>query len=176
MKARVRFCMLGIMFFLILGFTMAGNTDNHDVTLQVNSIAEIAVTTDVSLTVTAPTTPGAIPQDDTDNSAYLQYTSTVPSSQTRNITAAWEGSDSAPAGTQLKLQASPQSGKGTGAGEIVVSSSAQNIVTAISSCYTGTGGSDGAQLTYTLEVTDATALVASASETVTVTFTMTDAS
>jgi hypothetical protein len=146
------------------------------VTLQVNAIAEIAVTSDVSLSVTAPATPGDTPQNDSDNSAYLQYTSTVPSSQTRNVTAAWGGTDSAPAGTQLKLQASPQSGEGTGAGEIVLSSSSQNVITSIGSCYTGTGGSDGAQLTYTLEVTDATTLVANASETVTVTFTVTDAS
>ena len=159
-----------------LGVVFSGNTDNHDVTLQVNSIAEVAVTTDVSLTVMAPVTPGDVPQDDTDNTAYLQYTSTVPSGQTRVITAAWGGSDSSPAGTQMKLQASPQSGKGTGAGEIIVSSSSQSIITSIGSCYTGTGGSDGAQLTYTLEIMDATALEANASETVTVTFTVADAS
>ncbi|MFH1942534.1 MAG: hypothetical protein ABIL68_10565 [bacterium] len=158
------------------GMLFAQDNDNHDVTLVVNSIAEIAVSADVSLTVTAPTTPGGIPQDDSDNSAYLRYTSTVPASWTRNVTAAWGAGNAAPAGTQLRLQASPQSGKGTSAGQVTVSSSAQNIVTAISSCFTGTGGSDGAQLAYALEVTDATALVATESKTVTVTFTMTDAS
>lgn len=176
MQERVLLIGTVILALGVCGALYAANEDGHDVTLEVSAIAEIAVTADVSLTVSAPATPGAIPQNDSDNSAYLQYTSTVPTGQTRSISAAWGGTDAAPAGTRLRLQASPPGGMGTGAAAITVSGSAQNVITAISSCYTGTGGTDGAQLTYTLEVTDATALVANASETVTVTFTMTDAS
>ena len=84
----------------------------------------------------------------------------------------------APAGTLLKLIASGVSGQeGTPATiQTLDDEAAETIVTLIGSCATGTGGSDGALLTYSLVVDDVAALVAAANATPTITLTLTDAS
>ena len=93
---------------------------------------------------------------------------------TRRITAAWAAGNAAPSGCTLTLLATPASGMGSSAGTITVSSTAQNIVTGIGGCATGTGGTSGAQMAYTLAVTAMTSLVASQSTAATITLTMTD--
>jgi hypothetical protein len=116
------------------------------------------------------------PTGSSDTSKILQYTSLVAAGTTRNVTAAWGGADSAPAGTALLLEAtSVPGGCGTAAGQITVSDIAQNIITGIGSCATGTGAS-GAQLQYDLDITAVGSLVVGDSSTVTITFTLTDAS
>ncbi|MDH7512836.1 MAG: hypothetical protein QHH14_07820 [Clostridiales bacterium] len=101
----------------------------------------------------------------------------MPSGTDRRLTANWGGTDAAPAGCALSLTATPQGGnRGTSAGTITMSATAQNIVTGIRSCRTGTDPTDGAQLTYQLVVTDEEALVAGENRTATVTLTLTAAS
>jgi hypothetical protein len=74
----------------------------------------------------------------------------------------------------LRLQATPGSGQGSSAGQIVVSTTAQNIVTGIGGCATGTGATSGAQLAFTLFINAMTSLVAGQSTSATLTLTMTD--
>ena len=171
--------LIGTVFGLgFVGLTFAVSTTTQTVTMQVNSICLIAVTGNPStLSVSAPATGGQSPVNGSSTSTYAQYTSTVASGTTRKITAKWEAGDAAPAGCALKLTATPSGGtnQGTSAGQITVSSTAQDAVTTIRSCVTGTGGSSGAQLSYSLEVSDATALVAGESKTATVSLTLTDA-
>jgi hypothetical protein len=169
---------LGIAAMLFLSGVAAAQTDDvsHDVIMNVHAIAVIDVTTaSVTLEVTAPLLGGDDPQDDTDASTYLQYTSTVASGLTRSITAAWDTGDTAPAGCLLKLVATTQGGKkGSPEAQITMSDVAQPIITGIGSCATGRGTSSGANLTYTLEVDDVESLIAGESKTATVTFTLTD--
>jgi len=162
----------------LAGLMFAAATTTQTVTMQVNAIGVLAVSGNPStLTVAAPAAGGDTPSNASDNATYVQYTSTVGASNARKLTAAWGGSDAAPAGCSLKLTATPSGGtnEGSTAGQITLSSTAQDIVTTIKSCATGTGGTSGAQLTYLLAVTSMTDLVAGESKSATVTLTLTDA-
>ena len=171
--------LLGVGCALALtALVQAAATTTQTVTMQVNAICVLAVTGNPgTLTVSAPASGGQTPSNPSSNTTYAQYTSTVPASQSRKLTAAWGASDAAPAGCSLKLAATPSGGtnQGTGACQITLSATAQDIVTQIKSCATGTGGTNGAQLTYTLSVDTVTSLVASESKSATVTLTLTDA-
>ena len=166
-------------FMLLLGsVVLIADSDAHTVTMTVDSIAVLSLTGgNVTLTVEAPAQGGQTPSSVSSNTNYLQYTSTVPSAQARALTVAWGASDAAPGGCSLKIQATPTGGsEGSTAGQVTITNSAQNVVTSVGSCATGTGGSDGAQLTYTLSVDDMSSLVAGESKQATVTYTLTDAS
>ena len=98
----------------------------------------------------------------TNTDLYLQYTSLVGSSSTNIITAEL-GSTNLPDGLSLKLKAASgisgdsgtgNLGSGTGEFATLSSSSAQEIVSSIGSCYTGSGGAYGHQLTFELEIGD----------------------
>ncbi|WP_304511435.1 hypothetical protein [Desulfobacula sp.] len=168
---------LGMVF--MAGPVMAAESDTatQSTNLTVDEIAVIDVTGGGSvpaLNITAPATGGLAPQDASDATTYAQYTSVVADSVTRSITA--QMSVAAPAGTQLTLTATPASGMGTTGGEKILNhTTAETIVTAIGSCATGTGATYGSLLTYSLDVTDVTALVAGANATPTITFTLTEA-
>ena len=89
---------------------------------------------------------------------------------------AWGGTDAAPAGTSLKVQATAvTSGCGTAGSQVTISSTGQDIVTAIPSCVTGQGA-NGASLTYTFSVDTPANLAVGDNHLVTVTYTLTDAS
>jgi hypothetical protein len=156
----------------------AADTATQTVQLQVDDICVIDVTGDpATLTIAAPATGGQTPSDVADNSTYAQYTSVVPTSTTRVLTANWGGGDAAPAGCELRLEVTTLgSGCGSPGSQIVISGVAGSIITAIPSCATGTGATDGAQLTYTLGVIDQSLVDASDDQTVTITLTLTDAS
>jgi hypothetical protein len=163
---------------LAVGLAGAAATTSHSVQMQIGEICLIGVTGAPSALVIAPPAAGGqTPANATDNSTYLLYTSTVAAGKTRAITASWGASDAAPAGCSLKLTATPGAGvnQGASAGQITLAATARNIVTTIRSCATGSTAGSGARLAYVLSVDDATALVASESKTVTVTFTLTDA-
>jgi len=107
-------------------------------------------------------------------STYLQYSSTVASGVSRRITAAWSTGNSAPTGCFLLLTAAPGSGQGSSAGQITVSATAQNILTGIKGCATGTSATSGVQLSYLLSIAAMTSLVANENKTAVITFTLTD--
>lgn len=175
----IKALMMGVVIgFGIVGLMFASSTANQTVSMQVNAICVLGVTGNPStLTVSAPATGGDTPSNPSSNTTYAQYTSTVGAATTRKLTAAWGGSDAAPAGCSLKLTATPSGGtnQGTGAGQITMSATAQDVITTIRSCATGTGGSNGAQLTYLLSVDTVTSLVAAESKSATITLTLTDA-
>jgi len=171
---------LGTAFVLLVCGSAMGqaNVDSHTVTMVVGDIAVLNLTGgNITLTIAAPGTGGQQPVDDTDNTCYLQYTATVPSGMTRTLSVAWGAGDTAPGGCSLRVTATPSGvvGEGSTSGQRTLSSSAQSVVTAIGSCYTGTGALDGANLSYVLTVTDALTLVANESQAATVTYTLTDA-
>ena len=166
-----------ILFFFSVFF--AQTQDTHPVTINLSGIAVVSlVGGNLSLSVTSAGTGGQPPQDDTDNTCYLQYTSCISIGQTRTLNVAWGAGDSAPAGCLMRVTITPSGGAGEGSssGQRTISGSAQTVVTGITRCATGTSATDGANLSYTLSVSDATSLVAGESSSATITFTLTDAS
>jgi hypothetical protein len=154
------------------------DTASHGVTMEVIEIAAMGLnnTNTITLTIDTASSGGASAQDDTDTSKLLQYTSLVSGSTHRSITAQWGSSDVAPDGTQLNLEAtSVPTDCGASAGAITLSSTSKPIITGIGSCATGVGP-NGAELTYTLSVLNFTQLKAGDNTTVTITYTLTDAS
>jgi hypothetical protein len=176
----LRYTILFVALFIgFAGTLFAADTANQSVQLNVDEVCVIAVTGDpAALNITAPATGGQPPASASDNSTYAQYTSVVCGAAKRSLTANWGGADAAPSGCSLSLEVTSLTA-GCGSivvGGITVSSMAQNIVTTIGSCATGTGATDGAQLTYTLGVSDHTQLDSCDDQTVTITLTLTDAS
>lgn len=176
-KCRSLFLAATLILFSAVLASAQTDTASHTVTMTVNAIAVLDITGgNINLIIEAPGTGGQTPSNDTDTTCRLQYTTTVASSLTRTITVAWGGSDAAPAGTSLRVQVAPsgQTNEGSTAGQRTISSSAQTVITGIGSCATGTSGSSGALLTYTLSVDTMTSLVAGESQSATVTYTLTD--
>ena len=176
MKRIITICVF--IWLLATGTLFAlSDTTSHDVTMQVNEIALIDLnnTAAITLTTNNPANGGDDPLGDTDSTKLLQYTSLAGAALSRNITAQWGATDTAPAGTSLKLQAtSIPAGCGTAAAQVTLSNVGQNLITGIGSCATGTGAS-GAALTYTFSIDTVGSLVVGETQTVTVTFTLTDA-
>lgn len=166
----------GALLLFVTTLASAQDTALQTVTMRVMEICVLDVTGNpAALIIFPPSNGGDNPVEPTDQSTYAQYTSVVESGKTRSITANWASGDSAPSGCELRLQALPAGGnQGTSAGEIVVSSTPQNIITGIKSCATGRGASSGARLIYTLKITDVESLVAGEEKTATITLTLTD--
>jgi hypothetical protein len=170
----MRFLRTSILVALVLlagaaiGFAQ---TDNHDITIDIAGVAALALNDGSTITLsTSAGTPGDPVTGDTDATKRLYYTLLTSSAQT--ITAQVDALP--PAGTSISVVASGVSGnEGTPVvGGITLAVAPANIVNAVTSCATGTGGSDGAALTYTLNITDQESLVIGSS-TITVTYTLT---
>jgi len=175
-KKPLKIVLIGVLcVFILAGQIRSATTVTSAVSVSIASFCLMAVTSSsVNLTISNPGTPGNIPANATSTNTYAQYSSTVASGVTRRITAAWATGNSAPTGCDLRLTATPGSGQGTSAGQKVLSTSAQNIVTGIGGCATGTGGTSGAQLAYTLNINTMTSLVANEIKSASITLTMTD--
>jgi hypothetical protein len=147
----------------------------------VNPVAEVSVSDNVAgLVIDNPVVGGDQPPDDTHATTYLRYTSIVDSGKTRTISAAVTAGI-IPAGTDLYVTAAtPGAGgrgnKGTGQGEMNLEPSAAGLITGIRSCWTGTGATQGSNLTYRLAVdpdeVDADELFTATVSDVTVTWTL----
>ena len=167
---------------VIAGFAFAASANvTHVINLQVIEVVAVGLNdaSAITLTTVAPVTPGDPPTGQSNNSKYLRYTTVNSGVTTRRVTA--QMSVAAPAGTALQLETTIGSGgagtQGVTTGpETLTNASATDVITGIASCYTGTGGTDGAQLTYTLLVTAPGSLVVAAAVPVTITLTLTDAS
>lgn len=94
-----------------------------------------------------------------DDSKWLNYTSTITTGGfTKNITAQITSSTQIP-GLKLELVASSHSGGGGGtmgspAGRISLNTTAQTIITGIRGCFTNTGANSGHNLEYTVSIDD----------------------
>lgn len=111
-----------------------------------------------TLTFVAPSESGTAIADVTSNTSWINYTSIVATATTNKVSVAITGT--VPAGTTLKVVAAAHAGTGDGtygtpASAVTLSTTAQDLITAIGSCYTGTGNTNGHQLTYTWSVNPA---------------------
>jgi hypothetical protein len=103
---------------------LAADNDNHQVTVTVNDINELAVTGgDITLTISAATA-GQNPNQATNNTCGLQWTVNTTN---KKITVA---TNQATFAHTLRVQAASVTG-GTSAGEVTVSNTAQDLVTGI---------------------------------------------
>lgn len=121
----------GVVLLALTGPTaLAGNTDNHTVTVTVNAINEVGITGgNITLTISTAT-PGQEPDDAVDSTCTLAWTT---NEATKKITAA---TDLAAPTFTLKVLATGVTG-GTAALEVTLSTTAADLVTGIS---TTTGG------------------------------------
>lgn len=168
---------VGLIIFASLTAYAASDSAAHDVTMQVTEIVivDLNSTATVTLSTNAPVAGGDAVTGDTDASKLLQYTSLVSSGTNRGVQANMGVGDAVPSGTSLAVAASAVPANcGTAAGSVTLTTSAQDVVTSIQSCATGTGAS-GTTLTYTYAITDVNSLVVGGGSTVTVTYTLTDA-
>ena len=143
-----------------VGTSYAQPSASHNVTIQVPAFDLIAVSGDITLTIGAPAVVGDAPADDVDNSGSYSVTSNATAS--KKITAALGGTYA----TGISLSAN-LTGLGTSAGAVVLSTTAQDVVTGLSKV-NGSG-----TITYTASAT-AAADPNPSGETQTVTYTLTN--
>lgn len=138
--------------FLFIGEARSQVSVVDQFNIVINAICLIrTVGGDVSMNLST-STPGSAISAATNSNTYLQITSIIPTNTTRHITASINATTPLPAGTTLKLKATGcTTGSGTfGTGhEVTLTSSDQEIVSGIGSCYTGTLSNNGYRLTYT---------------------------
>jgi hypothetical protein len=176
MKRLTGIFVAGLVVFGLAGIVFAQtDSDNHDVYITVNAIAKLAISGgDAAIAVDdVGITAGEDPHVTEDATTYLQYTSIVASGSTRTLTAQTDGNE--PAGCELKASAVTGGGnQGSGLSDVALNDlTAEEVVTGISTCATGTGGTDGANITYGLNLT-LSSLLETASTAVQVTWTLTD--
>lgn len=144
-------------------------TDNHKVTVQIPSIALLDLEADgnaldITLAVEAPTEAGenVILTNATNSDLWINYTSIVNKNtsspnQTRKVSVKSSGTV---AGLDLKVAAAAATSdgkgtKGTAAGSaLTLTTSDQDIITGIGSCFTGNGDGKGHNLTYSLALSN----------------------
>lgn len=162
-------------------------TESHTVTVTVPEVAllDLVDGTDVSnpgipISLDAPTVAGNAIEASKDAASliYLQYSSIVPGSETRNIdvsVAAVKG------GLHLKAVSTISGATGNAGNPATVANigtTPSSIITGITSCYTGSGGGSGSTIQYTAISDNATtsdyANLRAAAHAYTVTYTLTD--
>ena len=116
-------------------------------------------TSDIILNFEAPITAGEPLETTTDDSKWLNYTSTITTGGIpKNITAQITSETQIP-GLKFELSASNYSGSGKGtlgspAGKINLNTTAQAIISGIGGCHTNTGANSGHRLEYTASIND----------------------
>ena len=135
----------------------ATGSDNHDVQIDIAEIAAIALTdpTTLLLTTSYPAQAGDVRQGDTDSLRYLQYATLNNTGFTRKIQCSLDVSE--PAGVDLLLTLS--GGLGSSAGQVTLTTTDQDMVTAIGSGNTGIAATDGDNLAWVLAVVTPALLV-----------------
>lgn len=131
-----------------------------------------------TLTFAAPTEAGTAIVDVTSNTSWINYTSIIATGTTNKVSVVLSGT-AVPAGTTLKVVAAAHAGTGNGTygtptAVVTLSAIAQDLITTIGSCFTGTGNTNGHQLTYTWSVNPAAyaTVVAAAAADITATYTI----
>lgn len=150
--------LLGMMVVTMGLFTtkvIAQTTAGEAVTYSLPAMKLLAVEGDApSLTFVTPAYGAAI-ADATSSGSWLNYTSVIDSTITNKIQVIITGT--VPAGTTLKVAAATATtGNGTlgsSPAAVTLSTTDQDLITGIGSCYTGAGPNLGANLTYTWSVT-----------------------
>ena len=159
------------------------NTDNHTIAITIPEVAildlEATAGKNITMNFTAPTEAGLPIVAASNNSAIWLNYSSIKSvvDATRKVSVKI---DAAIAGVTLKVTAAAYAGNGAGttgtpSTQLTLTATEQDIISGIGSAYTGTGISNGHQLTYNLTAEDANyANLSASANTVIVTYTISD--
>lgn len=167
---------------LISSAVLASSTSTQTVTVNVNNVAQVAISglgVPAFIIGTADSAGGepSIIRDPYDR--YLQYTSIVPNAEVRTIQA--QLSAAPPTGLEIRLSTNATNGTGTvgvaqytspGAGAALLSTTPVDLVTGIATGYTGDGATDGLLLNYELSMTNQMGQLTSGMRSMEVTFTL----
>lgn len=147
---------------LITNWGFSQTQTMHDLYFTIPEIAILDIepnTYDIILTFDSPIEAGDQLEELSDNTKWLNYTSTVTKGGLlRNITAQITSSIGI-SGLKMELLVSSYSGRGKGVfgtpvGAIDLTTTAQTIITGIGGCYTNTGISSGHNLEYNVSIND----------------------
>ena len=157
-----------VLIFILLVWSLLLSTNaraqefvaGDEITIVISAYALIETNyAPVSLSFT-PSTAGAAITSVSNSDLFVKISSIVPGNTNREITANISGG-TIPTGTKLTLVSAACTTTNSGgdlgipvATPIILSAVDQNLITGISSCYTGTGYNDGYQMTFTWEVDD----------------------
>lgn len=143
--------------------------------MRIIDIEGTAPTLTFAVPIEAGTAIGAV----TNNTSWINYTSIIAGEETNKVSVILSGT-AVPAGTTLKVVAAAHAGTGDGtygtptSSAVTLSTTARDLITAIGSCYTGTGNENGHQLTYIWSVNadDYASVKAAANADITATYTI----
>jgi hypothetical protein len=148
-----------------------------NVTINAFNVIRVAPVTAVTLTISAPATPGdpSAVATNSPSSTYIQYTA-IKNATNYKVSAAFQAS-TMPTGTSLAVTAATPVGAigtpGTSAGkQTLPASGSVDLITGIGSVYTGITATSGSQLTYELSVANWTTVVSATSTPITVRYTI----
>jgi len=150
MKTLAKLLLFAVLFFSLVQVVMATtDTKNQTVSITFSEISELAVSGNPGLlTIEAPLVEGDLPEDESDATTHMDWTSNVAAGQTRKITgqiaSLFSGID------LFATVAAPGSAGGTSAGELrfTAATTDYDFVTAIGNCNTSAN-----TITYRAEVT-----------------------
>jgi hypothetical protein len=152
----------------------------HNVRVEVKqfNVMRINPAADVVLVIDEPAVFGEAPADAEDATTYLQYSVIKAASATYKVTGKIT-TNTVPTGALLYVNAVVGSGglgeQGASAGEIALpegAAAALSVITGMESCFTGSGGTDGANLEYRLAVDSWATIQEAAETTLVVTYTI----
>lgn len=176
-KPKKRYYFIAMMLLLIGAPPLWAQVDeaSRNVRFRLGVVSLLDIEPDntaIALSFTAPIEAGNPIISTTDNTKWLNYTSAVIGSQTRNISVAV---DQTIDGIDLQLLASSGTG-GDGAlgnpgSSITLVPTSQTLISSIGGAYTGNGVGRGHQLTYSLDIDDYTTIVSN-TQNITVIFTI----
>lgn len=172
---------------VVVGFAQPLRSDSHVINFTIPNLYVLDVDnnggtsspgTDVAITLSDPAEPGAPPAIAyANNDNYLNYTSVVATGGSHKISAKL---DKLLPGVNIRVTATAPSGGYGSKGSafqtnLVLSTTDQTIISGIGSCWTGTGGADGAAIVYDIVFDQAHAAdLLTASPVHTVTYTISD--
>jgi hypothetical protein len=181
MKKTLYLLLISLVMAFSMPFWMVGqgntNVTTNAVTLTVNGSALLAIATgNVSLSLSGAAEAGAAIQTVArDSTTRLKISSLVDGSSKRTITAALSAQ---PVGTELLVSVQAPNGsfyapenQGTLLSDVNLTTSAQNIITGIGTCWSGTAIGDGYVIKYTYQLIAGAINLASSNVTVTYTLT-----
>ncbi len=137
-------------------FGQDGATASHSLAFTIPNVAMVDVegANSISLSLQSPTEAGqGLGNSGTNNTLWLNYSSTTHPSSTNSVKVRMEASLP---GLDLKITASADVNEGEGetgspSSTLTLSTSEQNLINSIGTCYTGDGTGKGHNLTYVLE-------------------------
>ncbi|MBU0528664.1 hypothetical protein KKF86_02785 [bacterium] len=160
MKCKTLIITLFLSFMVDLVYSQTESFNNVYFTIPEFALIDIEPNaSDIIFSFDAPTEAGEQLESLSDNTKWLNYTSTVTiGGLLKNITAQITSSTIIP-GLKIELLVSNYSGSGQGVlgtpvGAINLSTTAQTIITGIGGCFTNTGANSGHNLEYNVSIND----------------------